>query len=65
MYVFGCSGALMQIVIHPGLYYAFVKLKWESPLRPVLLENQTEAVGKDRYTRVYGSLRDRLHPWTW
>eukprot|EP00956_Cyclotella_meneghiniana_P038242 scaffold150817_cov36-Cyclotella_meneghiniana.AAC.1 len=35
MYAFGCSGALMQIVIHPGLYYAFVTLKWESPLHPV------------------------------
>ena len=35
MYAFGCSGALMQIVVHPGLWWIFAKLKYEKPLQHV------------------------------
>ncbi|KAL3775884.1 hypothetical protein ACHAWO_012902 [Cyclotella atomus] len=35
VYAFGCSGALVQIVIHPGLWWLFAKLKWEKPLQYV------------------------------
>ncbi|KAL7490243.1 hypothetical protein ACHAW6_016013 [Cyclotella cf. meneghiniana] len=34
MYAFGCSGAFMQIVVHPGFTALFVKTRWEGPLKP-------------------------------
>eukprot|EP00804_Cyclotella_cryptica_P002454 CCRYP_019175-RA/>CCRYP_019175-RA protein AED:0.00 eAED:0.00 QI:114/-1/1/1/-1/1/1/530/622 len=34
MYAFGCSGAFMQIVVHPGFTALFVRMRWEGPLRP-------------------------------
>ncbi|KAL7464541.1 hypothetical protein ACHAXS_004872 [Conticribra weissflogii] len=35
MYAFGCSGALAQIVIHPGLVHIFQRIKWDRPLRTI------------------------------
>jgi len=35
MYAFGCSGALAQIIIHPGLVHLFQRIKWDRPLRTI------------------------------
>jgi hypothetical protein len=31
MYAFGCSGAFRQMMVHPGLMYAFWKLGYDRP----------------------------------